>query len=239
MLFLIHGGDHIKARRKLHALVDAVVAKRPETVVTMLDSESFVPEELAGLIASQGLFEVSRIAVLDQVLSEKGTIERVSGLLSDMQESHNTFILFEEKVSLDILEGAEKTDAEILHFPAAEGQKFNVFALTDALGRRDRKRLWVLFHKALLSEGEGEDTLSYISSMLFWQVKSMLLAASAATAEAARLKPFPFQKAKQSLKNYSLEEVKSLSSKLVALVHDSRRGIHDLETALERFVLSI
>ncbi len=239
MLYLIHGRDHIKARGKLHALIDAALAKRPETVVTMLDTELFIPEELAGLIMSQGLFEPSRIMVLDRVLFEKEVIERVTGLLPDMQESHNMIILLEEKVSADIIEEAEKVDAKLLYFPAVEEQKFNVFALTDALGRRDKKKLWVEYQKALRSEGDGEDTLSYISSMLFWQIKSMLLATSSATAVEAGMKPFPFQKAKQSLKHYSLEEVKMLSSKLVALLHDSRRGIHDLETALERFVLSI
>src|SRR3989344_5335141 len=93
--------------------------------------------------------------------------------------------------------------------------------------------------KKFEKEGDDEGFLLYVISMLFWQAKNMLLAASAGSAAEAGMKPFPFQKAKQALKNYSPEELRSPSSKLISIPHDARRGLHDLAVSLERFVLSI
>jgi energy-converting hydrogenase Eha subunit H len=67
----------------------------------------------------------------------------------------------------------------------------------------------------------------------------MLLVAEAKTAGEAGVAPFVFTKAKNFLKNYSVPELQTLSSKLVRMYHDAHRGIHDFEIALERFVLHL
>jgi len=67
----------------------------------------------------------------------------------------------------------------------------------------------------------------------------MLLAHTSSTADEAGLNPFVYQKAKQGTRKYSPEELKQLSSSLVSLYHDARRGKHGLDEALERFVLSV
>ena len=67
----------------------------------------------------------------------------------------------------------------------------------------------------------------------------MLLSAKAGTAIEADLKPFVYSKAKGYLKNYSEKELILLSSNLVALYHDARRGKGELETNLEKFILKI
>jgi DNA polymerase III delta subunit len=113
--------------------------------------------------------------------------------------------------------------------------EFNIFALTDALGERNRARLWTLYQKALMQGSEPEE----IHGILFWQVKSLLAAAQSKTAAEAGLKPFVWSKSQGFLRNYSLDELKKISSKMVGLYHLSRIESLDLEDELEEFVLQL
>ena len=158
--------------------------------------------------------------------------------MDEIAESPNVFIVLEgdvdKKTLLAITDVAEKVQL----FENKEGKKkpeFNIFSLTDAFGRRDKKNLWVLYQKAVASGAVPEE----IHGILFWQLKSMLLAVTAKTAGEAGVAPFVFTKAKSFLKNYTPEELKTLSSKLVHMYHDAHRGIHDFEIALERLILTL
>jgi hypothetical protein len=112
---------------------------------------------------------------------------------------------------------------------------FNIFSLTDAFGRRDKKNLWVLFQKAVESGAVPEE----IHGILFWQLKSMLLAHACKSAAEAGVKPFVWSKARTFAKNWSEEELKNLSAKMVSLYHDAHRGIYEFPIALERLILTI
>src|SRR3989344_461017 len=114
-------------------------------------------------------------------------------------------------------------------------KKFNIFTLTDALGRRDKKGFWVLYQKAKLNNVSDEE----VHGILFWQIKNMLLSFDAKDAEAAGLNDFVFRKSLGFTKNYSYNELKKLLRELVFLYHDARKGIHKIDIALERFILSI
>jgi hypothetical protein len=78
-----------------------------------------------------------------------------------------------------------------------------------------------------------------IHGVLFWQVKSMLLATRAKDAEDAGMKAFPFGKAKRFAKNYSPEELVQLSRAMLEVSHEARRGVHDFSLALERLLLTV
>ncbi len=114
-------------------------------------------------------------------------------------------------------------------------QPFNVFAMTDALGERNRAKLWVLYQKALADNGVIEE----IHGLLFWQVKTMLGAAQSKTAEEAGLKPFVWGKAQGFLRNYTLPELKKISSEMVNVYHGARLDSLSLEDSLEVFILSL
>jgi len=67
----------------------------------------------------------------------------------------------------------------------------------------------------------------------------MIVARLSKDANESGLKPYVFQKSKSFAQNYSEDEMKKMSSSLVSIYHDSRRGIHDFDIALERFILSL
>ena len=112
---------------------------------------------------------------------------------------------------------------------------FNIFILTDALGARKKKDAWVLYRKALASGMAPED----VFFKLFWQVKTMLLAKRTKTAEEADMKSYPYSKAKGYLNNFKEGEIEKLSEKLVLGYHAVRRGEGEMETFVEKAVLSI
>ena len=130
----------------------------------------------------------------------------------------------------------KKGGAELLEAKAPEArERLNTFALADALGLRDRKRAWTLL-VSLLREGAKPEELAGI---LHWQARSMLVASRVGSAAEANMKDFVFNKSRRYAKQFTDEELADLSSRLVALYHESHRGGGQLELLLERFVLSL
>ena len=118
---------------------------------------------------------------------------------------------------------------------AAVGEKIDFFEFADALGRRDKRGLWVLYQDVLAEQVPAEE----VHGIFFWQVKSMLLAKKCKTAEEAGMKTFPFQKSKEAARNFKDVELENLSSKLVSMYHEAHRGNTDFHISLERFILEL
>jgi hypothetical protein len=157
--------------------------------------------------------------------------------LQELAESPNVFIWVESGVTKKEHEKIEKYAEKIQDFSVAKKDTkpaFNIFSLGDAFGARDKKRLWMQYIDA-----QQHFAVEEIHGTLFWQIKSMLLAAKTKSAKEADMKPFPYNKAKGYTKQYSVEELTELSRGLLAVSHDARRGSHDFSIALERWVLSI
>lgn len=112
---------------------------------------------------------------------------------------------------------------------------FNIFALTDAIGARRKRDAWVLYQKALASGMVPEE----VFYKLVWQVKTMLIASRTKTAEEADMKSFPYSKAKGFLKNFETSELVNLSESLVLGYHKARRGEGEIETLVEKTLLSL
>ena len=238
MLYFLYGSDTDKARGKARELLETLQKKKPDALVFRIEPEKWNEVHLEELIGGQGLFEKKLLVFADRLFENEEAKEVVEKNLEEIGKSDNIFIFLEEKVAkallLNITEVAEKVQP-CEKVKGKEGPEFNIFSLTDAFGRRDKKKLWVLYQKALQTDAVPEE----IHGILFWQLKSMLVAATATSASSAGLAPFVFTKAKNFLKNYTGDELKKLSSTFVKLYHDSHRGIHDFEIALERFILSL
>lgn len=234
MLYVLFGTDGDKTRDKLHVLLDQLHAKRPDAERFRLDSDHFNTEELETYISSQGLFENKYIVVLDHVFEDKNAKECVLSFVKDIAESDNVFILLEEKLDAETRKKIEKYAQKSEEHTLRENKKvFNLFSLTDAIGARNKKRAWVLYREAV----HMVDDVGDIHNILFWQIKGMILATTSSQKESG-LKPFPYKKAKEFSQNFSLDELKILSKRLVTILYESRRN-KDLETELERLILSL
>ena len=239
MIYLIYGKDTTKARQKLRTLIDNILTQRPDTSHIRLNDEDFDTERLQELISGQGLFERRQVIVFDQVLGDKETSRIILERLSDIAQSENIFIFYEESLTKAVLSKIEKKSEKVQEFTSGKSyekkKRFDIFLLTDALGKRDKKRLWVLYHKALSESVAPEE----VCGILFWQIKSMILAGGANSAKEAGLNPFVFKKSQSFLARYSEEELGSLSARLVDLYHNARRGVIDFSIGMEQFILKI
>ncbi|MEX0652198.1 MAG: hypothetical protein WD509_01150 [Candidatus Paceibacterota bacterium] len=237
MIYLLHGNDIQTSRKKLHTLLDGLTQKRPDAEHFHIHTENRKEFSIAELIGSRGLFEEKYIVILDGLFIDKEERETLLTSLKEMQSAEHIFIFLEGKLDKKTITRFEKYAEKIQECSVAEIKKerFNTFSLTDALGKRDKKGLWTLYQRAKAEHIADEE----IHGILFWQVKSMLLSLQSAHAKEAGLNPFVYTKSKGFLKNYSDAEVRALSQRLVALSHDARRGIHEFDIALERFILTL
>jgi DNA polymerase III delta subunit len=112
---------------------------------------------------------------------------------------------------------------------------FTVFSIADAFGKRDKKQTWALYREALHKGISPEE----IHSILMWQIKSMLLSINVKTAEKAGLSPFVYKKSKVYAEKYGKEKLKEVSRDFLISYHNMRRGLVDMETALELQILNI
>lgn len=257
MIYLLHGEDVEKARTKAHELVDTLRTKKPDASFFKIEATQFSAEKLDELINSQGLFESKYIVLLDRVFENKEAKEQLIDSRKELAESPHIFIFLEGKVDKATLTKLEKVAAKTQVFEMggraggfggksrqfavgeAGGQfsigEFNIFALGDALGRRDKKELWFLYSKAALRDIPAEE----IHGILFWAWKSMVLAATSKDAAEAGISPYVFQKSSGFAKNFSEDELAALGGRLVRMYHDAHRGRVDFDIELERFVLGV
>jgi len=237
MLYFIYGTDIDKVREKTHSLLDSLFAKKPNASFFSLTPESFSEAKLEELTGAQGLFEEKYIVLLDRVLESEPAKEVVLARRKEIAESPHIFVAMEKtldkKTATQMDKIAEKTQEFSLNEKGGAKEKFNVFALTDAFGNRKKKEAWAILQKAFLAGLSPEE----LHGILVWQVKSMLLASASDSAKESGLNPFVFKKAEGFARNFSESELKKISSELVSIYHDSRRGIVDFDIALERFVL--
>ena len=254
MLYVFYGSDIRQSREKAHKLIDSLRAKKPDAAFEQISADSWSSAIVENHLGGQGLFSNKYIVFLDRVTENDEAKEQIVDFLQAMNESPNIFIALEGKLNAELKKAFEKSaekavvsdEKAISRFGSAlaagtsasgnsDKQEFNVFALADAVGSREPFKAWAIYRQAVDRGLESESILG----TLFWQVKSMMLAAQAKSAGEAGLSPFVFGKSKRYAGNYSRTELEKLSGDVITLYHDGHRGLRDLELATERFMLSI
>jgi hypothetical protein len=113
---------------------------------------------------------------------------------------------------------------------------YSPFALQDAIGERSVKKIWIEYIKLRLSGIEAEELVHKIVS----KVRDMAAITLGAGKEDLGIKnDYPYNKSKKDLRNWKIEDLKNLYTKLVSIYHRSRMGEEELDTALEKTLLSI
>lgn len=241
MLYLFYGPNREELRAKVCGFLDDLLNKTPGADIERIYPEEFSGDKLDEFVLSRGLFGEPRIIVMEGILGDDKIAATVLEKISEINSSPNMFIFLEEDLDIETVEILKDSADKIFHFKDKKGgkpaDKFNIWSITDALGRRDRKALWIFYQKALLAGIPPEE----IHSILVWQVKNIILAKKSGEsgAEVLGMKPFVFNKAKSFARNWSEKEIMEVSSCLVGVYHESRIGIVSFEEALEKLILEI
>lgn len=227
-------GERNKGKEKMRGIVKILRDKQMDAEVISLNEENWSESYLDELIVGQGLFSAKSILVLDEVLREEVVREVVAKRMSEIAESPNAFVFYEEKLNALWDKLFKKHATKIIEVLEKKAVEQKSFALAEALGERDKLKMWKLF-QAELDVMEAEQ----IHGGLFWQMKSIVLAHKAKNAEEAGMKGFPWNKAKSFAKNYTKEEAEELLYKLVKVYHEAHRGGTELSLAMEKLMLKI
>ncbi len=243
MIYFVTGDDRQKVLKTSQGLVAALQKKRPGALVFRISADDWSRNSFDGIAGGQGLFENKYIVVLESLFQNEEAAEYFgdSERMKELKVADHAFVFVEYSPKAPVKNAIKKHAEKVWDTSEQAGPKsagrveFNIFALTDALGERNRSRLWVLYQRALMQGSEPEE----IHGILFWKIKSLLAAAQSKTATDAGLKPFVWSKSQGFLKKYSLAELKKMSSDMVGLYHLSRIESLELEDELEKFLLRV
>jgi DNA polymerase III delta subunit len=238
MLYIFYGTDNKKVIDKARTLVDSLRAKKPDASFIEINSENWNPSIIEEHVGGQGLFSNKYIVYINRVGNEEEMVDKMIEMMGVMKESSNIFIISEGKVNAGLKKAFEKYGEKVVVLDEAEKvakKEFNIFALADAIGNRDKFRAWSIYRDAVANGLESESILGTI----FWQLKSMAVARDAKTAGEAGLNPFVFSKAKKGCGLYKEGELNKLLEQTIVLYHDGHRGLTDLELGIERLMLRL
>jgi DNA polymerase III delta subunit len=238
MLYFLYGKNMDGARAKALELVSVMQKRKPDAELFKIDQDNWSEGRFEEFLGSQGLFERKFIVLASRIFENKEIKDFVIEKLDLLKNSENVFIFINEVVDKKTLDAVGKFADKVQSFEGKEEKKvepFNTFALADALGERNRKKLWVIYEKAIRSGATPEE----ISGILFWQIKNMIISSETKNATESGLNPFVFNKALRYAKNFSDNDLSKFAQELVSIYHDAHRGEVDFISRLERFILSV
>ena len=233
MLKVFYGTDTVAVRQTAFDFV--VEQEATDVTLTYIDSSSYVVGALADAVGATSLFGGSELFVIDTPSSNKDFDAEVKSSLEALTESNNVFVVIEENLLAAPKKQYTKYAESIVEFKGEKVERFNAFAMADALAEKDRKKLWVLLQEAKAAGLSAEE----IIGTLWWQLKSMRLAAATGNAAEAGMKDFPYNKAKRALSKFKDDELEKTSRNLLSLYHDGHLGKRDIDLALEKWTLTL
>lgn len=231
MLHLYYGNDTAAVRAHAFAAVDKLASE--DVRVTRIESAQFERGMLANLLGAASLFGGSELYVLDTPSDDTDFYDEVISNSAAMGESGNTFVVIEGVLLAPERKKFEKHASVLEETKREAGERFDVFRMAEALSKRDKKSLWVLLQEAKRAGLSAEE----IIGTLWWQLKAIRLAALTASAEAAGMKSYPYDKAKRAGSSFKPGEVEKLSIDLLRVYHEGHGGVRDTDEGLEEWVL--
>jgi len=231
MYKVYYGTDRQNVRDNARDFVEGNMP--PDGTLTVIDAQSFAVGQVADALGASSLFGGAEWFMLDTPSADAEFMEEVKDSLKEMSESGNTFIVLEGALLAPAKKSYAKHAESSEEFTASKNERFNTFAMADALASKDRRQLWVLLQGAKTEGLAAEE----IIGMLWWQLKALRLADVTSNAADAGMKDFPYNKAKRSLSKFTPGEVTTLSQSLIELYHAGHAGVRDIDLALEQWVL--
>ena len=232
MYLLYYGTDRQQVRDAATQYIEKNLP--PDATLTTLDAQSYQSGQIADALGASSLFGGEEWFVVDTPSAVSEFDEEVKNALKELSESGNTFILLESALLAPAKKAYSKYAKNVEEFTAQKNAALNPFALADAIAQKDRKRLWVLLQEMRTAGLPTEELIG----ILWWQLKSLRLAAVTQSAAEAGMKDFPYNKAKRALGAFTPGELEQLSQSLLAVYHDGHAGLRDIDLALEQWVLA-
>jgi DNA polymerase III delta subunit len=231
MYVVFFGSDRHEVRDAATAYIEKQMPE--DATLTTIDAAEYQQGQVADALGAASLFGGTEWFVFDTPSANEEFSEAVKESLSELAESNNVFVILETALLAAPKKAYEKHANKMQEFTADKVERFNSFAMAEALAGRDKRQLWVLLQEAKLAGLREEE----IIGMLWWQLKALRLAKLTRSAAEAGMKDFPYNKAKRALAKFSEGEVERLAQSLLELYHDGHAGVREMDLALEEWVL--
>lgn len=257
MIYLVYGNLREKVISRSNDIVARQLGSIADGLFIKVDNEAFEKTKIEELIGVKSLFTKKVVILCDGLCSTKENSAFILKKIKDIAASDNIFVFREAEVDKKVLDSFIACEASIEELNdrvstsrgyvgahevkiKAGYEGFNIFSFTDAIGRRDKKTAWVLYHKALRAGFPAEE--------LFWKAvwifRNIMLASPInrdpkGVVSALRISPFVFNKAKGFVGGYDLNQLVVKYKDLVSIYHQTRRGLVDIEMATEQFILNL
>lgn len=134
-------------------------------------------------------------------------------------------------------------ELELVESMLARTQSGDIFALTDALGRKDAAVALQLLGSYFVAGERNMESAMKLSAMLAWQLRRLMMVAAdpGRTAAALGLKPFVHQRLREQSRRFAWSQLEGLHAGLVKLDKDlkggSSVGYHSPMLLLQRWIL--
>ena len=234
MLTILTGKNTSARNARVQTLLAPKIKNGAEVV--FYNDVNFSADALRASAESASLFGDAPVSVISGVGDNTAIRDELEKILPELAESQQQFIISENSLLADFKKRAEKCDAVLEEFdekkeaPARDGF---IFELTDAFSARKRSQAWALYRKAVAIGMEPRE----IHGKIFWAVKTMLIADKTKSAGDAGIKPFVYEKAKASSRNFAKGELEKMATDLTDLFHNAMLEGFDFECTLEAFIL--
>ncbi len=235
MLYVFYGNDELQVQQAVADRLASLREQDPTLQVERLEGARYTPGQIQNLLGSVALFGASPAYVLDTPSQYPEYKEEVLGLVAELAESSLVFIMTEKTILAAEKKQLTSALAVLSEFKQGEVKRFDTFSLANALAMKDKRQLWLLLQEARRNDIAAEEMIG----ILWWQLKTIRLAALTKSADEAGVKDFPYNKAKKALAAFKAGEVERLSRSLLVLYHDGHAGLRDIDLALEEWVLTI
>lgn len=233
MIKIFLGEDTEKARKAMHAQIDAVKSSETASVRRFSDI-GFSLTEANEAVYEQNLFGGKNIVVFEGILDAP---EAEKFYAKSLKESPNSIFIRETAPNKDILE-IFKHIGTVLDFSVPKKEKKSpiAFAIADAYASRDKKRAWVLYRKAIAEGNVPEE----IHGTIFWATKLLYLTRTEEreNAIAGGVSAYNYARYLGWSKKFLQDELQSDLRTLVRMYHEAHRKDVSLENSLERFLIS-
>lgn len=206
-----------------------------EVTITTIDADTFQPGMIADALGAVSLFGGEERYLLDMPSDTADFAAEVHANLVALAESTNVFVVIEGALLAAAKKPYQKHAALFEEYKKTSEQQVNPFALADSLAKKDKRTLWLQLQDMRHNGFPAEELIG----ILWWQLKSLRLAAQTNSAAEAGMKDFPYNKAKRSLSTFKAGELEALSESLLNVYHDGHNGSRDIDLALERWVLTL
>jgi hypothetical protein len=162
------------------------------------------------------LFGDRPLIVLENALSVSDVVFDAE-LLALLKDSLTSFVFMEDALTAAEIKKYKPYAEDIVKFDREEAPRAaaNPFVIANAFEKRDKIGAWSAYCASVERGGEPEA----IAGMLFWKIKTLLLAGTSRV--------------------FTVRELQLASSKLIDLYHAGHSGQRDMSIGLEQFLLTV